>query len=59
MAKILDCDIAVSEFELHSCYYINMGLIPLAKGMNPLIPISYGLNSTKQLSFNNAVFGII
>ena len=38
VAKVLDCDIVVSEFELVSHYYINFQTNTHGKGMNPLIP---------------------
>ena len=34
----LDCDIAVSEFELHSRYNVPFQTNSIEKGMNPLIP---------------------
>ena len=40
MVKALDSRIVVSEFELHSHYYINFRTNTLGKGMNPLIPIN-------------------
>ena len=38
VANKLDCDIAVSTFELQSRYYIHFHTNPLGKGMDPLIP---------------------
>ena len=34
MAKVLDCDLKVSDFELQSCYYIHFQTNNLMKGMN-------------------------
>ena len=45
MANVLDCNIVVSEFEPQSCYYVHFGTNTLGKGINSLIPTSYGLNS--------------
>ena len=38
VAKVLDCDIVVSEFELQSCYYVNFPINTLRKGMNSFVP---------------------
>ena len=38
MAKVLDCDLEVSEFEFQSCYYGHFQTNTLGKGMNLLIP---------------------
>ena len=46
VANMLHCDIIVNEFKLQLCYYILFQRNILGKGMNPLIPPSYGLNST-------------
>ena len=46
MVKAMDYGIVVSEFELHSRYYVHFLTNTLGKGMNPLLPPSYGLNST-------------
>ena len=46
MVKAMDGRIEVSKFELLSCYYVHFQTITLGKGINPLIPPSYGLNST-------------
>ena len=40
VADVLNCDIVVNEFELQSHYYIQFQTNTLAKGMNPLIPLS-------------------
>ena len=37
VVNILNCDIVVSEFELHSRYYVHFRTNTLGKGMNPLI----------------------
>ena len=36
VAKVLDCDIIVSEFELQFRYYIHFGINTVGKGMNSL-----------------------
>ena len=46
MVKAMDCGIIVREFVLQSRYYVHFRANTLGKGMNPLIPPSYGLNST-------------
>ncbi len=46
MVKALDCGIVVSEFILQLPYNVQFRANTLGKGMNPLIPRSYGLNST-------------
>ena len=45
VAYMLDGKIVVSEFELQSRYYVYFRTNIFRKGMNPLIPPSYGLNS--------------
>ena len=42
MAKVLDCDIVVSDFELQSRYYVHYQTITLGKGMNALISPAIG-----------------
>ena len=37
MVKAIDCGIVISEFELHSNYYVQFRANTLGKGMNPLI----------------------
>ena len=37
MAKELDCDLEVSEFELQSQYYVHFRTNTFRKGMNPHI----------------------
>ncbi len=37
MDKVLNWDLEVSEFKLHSCYYVHFQTNTLGKGMNPLI----------------------
>ena len=44
--KHLTSAIIVSEYEIHPCYYVYFWPYRLGKGMNPLIPTSYWLNST-------------
>ena len=45
MAKVLDIGFEVSKLELLLDYYIHFQTNTLRKGMNSLIPPSYGLNS--------------
>ena len=49
MVKATDCGIVESEFALQSSCYIHFRPNTLGKGMNHLIPPSYGLNSTTTL----------
>ena len=42
MAKMLDCNLRVSEFKLQLCYYVYFQTKVLAKGMNPLIAPAMG-----------------
>ena len=42
VANVQDCDITVSEFELHSRYYIHFQTNTSEKMMNILIPTSHG-----------------
>ena len=37
MVKVMDCGIVVSEFVLHSRYYVHFLVNALEKVMNPLI----------------------
>ena len=37
MVKAMNCRIVVSEFELHSRYYVHFRTNTLGKGMNPFI----------------------
>ena len=46
IVKVIDCKIVVSEFVLQSHYYVHFLTNTLEKGMEPLYPPSYGLNST-------------
>ena len=46
MVKVMDCGIVIREFVLQSRYYVHFRPNTLGKGMNPLYPPSYGLNST-------------
>ena len=45
MVKAMDCGILAREFVLQLCYYVHFQANTLGKGMNPLYPPSYGLNS--------------
>ena len=42
IVKAMDCRIVVSEFELHSRYYVHFRANTLGKGMNPLILLTMG-----------------
>ena len=42
IAKVLDSDLKISEFELQSDYYLHFQTNTLGKGMNPLIPWAVG-----------------
>ena len=42
MAKVMNCRIVVSEFELLSCYYVHFRTNTLGKGRNPLILSAMG-----------------
>ena len=44
--NMLDCDVVVNNSKIQSHYYIHFWANTLMKGINPLIPPSYGLNST-------------
>ena len=46
MAKMLDYDIIVNEFELQSRYYVHFRTYTLGKGMNSFNPLCYELNGT-------------
>ena len=46
MVKAMDCQIVVREFVLQLRYYVHFRANTLGKGMKPLYPPSYGLNST-------------
>ena len=46
VAKVLNCDIVVSDFDLQLRHYIHFQTNTLRKGMNLLILSSYGLNCT-------------
>ena len=50
MVNELDCDIAVSNFEIQSGYYVYFRINTLGKGMNPL--------SLQLLFFKKNGFGI-
>ena len=55
MAKVLDFDIVVNEFEFHSCYYIYFGTNTLGKRKNPIITPFAKIVSL--LNFNKDIFG--
>ena len=42
MAKVLNCGLEVSEFELQSLCYYHFRINPLGEGMNLLIPSAVG-----------------
>ena len=42
MAKVLDCELKVSEFALQSRYYVHFQTNTLGKGMNPLMTPDIG-----------------
>ena len=46
VAKIMDRDIVVNEFELYSHYYVHFRTKTLGKDTTPFTPPSYRLNST-------------
>ena len=46
MVQAMDCGIVVCEFVLQLRYYVHFRTNTLGKGMDPLNPPSYGLNST-------------
>ena len=46
MVKTMDYGIGVSKFELKSRLYVHFRTNTFGKGMSPLIPPIYGLNST-------------
>ena len=57
MAKVLDCSLEVSKYELQLSYYIQFRTNTLGKGMNPLILSAMGL-IVSMLSFYKDNFGI-
>ena len=40
VANVQDCYILLSEFELHSCYNIDLPINILEKGIDPFIPLA-------------------
>ena len=38
MAKVLDCSLELSKFELQSCYYVHFQTNTLEKDINSVIP---------------------
>ena len=57
VANVLDCNIGVSKFELHSYYDVHFRTNTLGKGMNSLILSICGLNSTTTVRLQDD-FGI-
>ena len=57
MAKVLDCGLEVSEFELQSCYYVHFRTNTFEKAMNPLILRAVG-KIVSLLFFYKDGFGI-
>ena len=49
MAKVLDCEIVVSEFELQSVYYVHFWTNSFGKDMNLSILACNGLNNTTTI----------
>ena len=49
VANILDCNIVISESELKSNNYVHFWTNIVGKGMNPLLPTSFGLNNPTRL----------
>ena len=50
MAKILDCSLEVSEFEIQSHYHDYFRTNTFEKGKNSfIVPTSYGLNSATAI----------
>ena len=54
VAKVLDCNIVASEFELQSSYYVHLRTNTLGKDMNLLILLAMGI----LLSLFKDSFGI-
>ena len=46
VAKVVDCNTGVNEFELQSCSYVPFRMNTLGKGKKKPYPSSYGLNNT-------------
>ena len=57
MAKVLDCGLKVSEFDLQSHYYVYFRINTLGKGMNPSIPTAIDWISSLLSCFMSS-FGI-
>ena len=54
MAKVMDCDIEITEFELQLHNYVHFQINNFGKGIKPPYFPSYGLNSiTMALALNN------
>ena len=55
MAKVLDCSLEISNFELQSCYYVPFRLIILGEVKLPFPPV---MGKTAPLLFYKDGFGI-
>ena len=54
MAKVLDCNLKVSEFELQACYYVHFRTNTLGEGINPFLsPLAIGEIETLLLFYND------
>ena len=51
--KVQDYSLDVNEFELQSGYYIHFQTNTIRKGMKPLTPFSYELNSTSLIQMTD------
>ena len=49
VANMLNCDIVVYKFELHTRYYVHFRAIALGKYLNTLFPPWHWLNSTTMV----------
>ena len=58
MAKVLDCGLEVSKFELQSHYYVPYQTNTLGKGMNSFIPQPTMGEITSLLFVYKSGFGI-
>ena len=58
VANVLNCDLAVSEFELQSLCYAHFRTNTLGKDMNYFSPYSYGLKKETLLFISKDCFGI-
>ena len=57
MAKVLDCGLQVTEFNLQSCHYVHFQTNTFTKGMNPL-SLSYRLNSITAVILQGPFFAL-